>query len=287
MKKRTLLAVIALAVISLGMATFFYVKSTALGSKLQEEQKTNTALERALNEREAVLRIDTMLVNGDYENALQAYTKELEKEPKGYDKDLKMRIALTQKMRALGGGPVLPKKELDSVLLDSLRMRFSNTQLPVKQLDSMAFALQKAKVQITRLKQQLQNSAAGEYLTFKSKKGSALHYVGQVKNGKANGYGIALLETGSRYEGQWQQNLRHGQGTFYWPDGEYYIGNYNQDKREGEGTYFWPNGEKYVGHWQDDKRNGTGIFYGESGEIITSGTWKNDKLVKPEKKKGK
>jgi len=129
------------------------------------------------------------------------------------------------------------------------------------------------------MRNKLRNKAIGEYLTFSNTKGSQMHYVGQVKNGKANGFGVALLNTGSRYQGAWRNNQRHGDGSFYWADGQYYIGSYSNDLRNGQGTYYWPNGEKYVGQWKDDKRNGEGVFYGKDGAIITSGIWKNDKLA--------
>ena len=148
-----------------------------------------------------------------------------------------------------------------------------------RKVDSVLFVLKKSRMKIQNLQRQLEQKAAGEYLTFQSSKGSKVHYVGQVKNNKAHGEGLALLETGSRYEGDWKENQRHGEGAFYWPDGEYYIGEYKNDKREGRGTYYWPNGEKYVGEWADDKRNGKGSFYNEEGEIITSGIWQNDELV--------
>jgi hypothetical protein len=145
--------------------------------------------------------------------------------------------------------------------------------------DSLSFALKKARVQLACMRKQLAEKSFGEYLTFTNSKGSQMHYVGQVKHGKANGYGVALLNTGSRYVGNWKDNQRSGEGTYYWADGEYYQGSYKNDRRHGEGTYFWPNGEKYVGHWKDDQRSGEGTFYGKDGNVIADGIWKDDKLA--------
>ncbi len=276
-----------IAVVGTLAAIFFVVKTNSLSKKLKEEAATTTELEKALNERDAYLAIDSMVVKGDYDNAIKAYSDQLATGPKTYDKDLRMRIALTQKLRSLGGAATSPKRDSLKAQLDSLKELPKIEAADIRDVDSLAFALQKAKVQVGRLQEQLKNRSQGEYLKFKSKKGNLLHYVGQVDQGKANGYGIALLETGSRYEGQWQDNERHGQGAFYWIDGEYYIGAYLDDKRSGEGTYFWPNGEKYVGQWKEDKRNGKGVFYSEKGKVVTSGVWKNDKLVSPDKKKEK
>ncbi|NJB35686.1 MORN repeat-containing protein [Croceivirga sp. JEA036] len=268
-------------------AIYFIVKTYNLTQKLEEETATTTELENALNERDAYLTIDSMVVMGDYDSAIKAYSDQLATGSKTYDKDLRMRIALTQKLRSLGGSSIHPKRDSLKAELDSLKELPTIATSDIRAVDSLAFALQKVKVQVSRLQEQLKNRSQGEYLKFKSKKGNLLHYVGQVDQGKANGYGIALLETGSRYEGQWLNNQRHGQGAFYWIDGEYYIGAYKEDKRSGEGTYFWPNGEKYVGQWKEDKRNGKGVFYSEKGKVVTSGVWRNDKLVSPDKKKEK
>ena len=137
--------------------------------------------------------------------------------------------------------------------------------MQIEQKDSLNFALEKANIQLRNLRSQLKERSFGEYLTFKSKKGNQMHYVGKVNNGMANGYGMALLDTGSRYEGEWKNNQRHGEGSFYWSDGDYYVGHYENAERNGFGTYYFHNGEKYVGDWKDDKRNGDGNFYGKDG----------------------
>ena len=76
------------------------------------------------------------------------------------------------------------------------------------------------------LTHQLARKSTSGYLTFSDSKGIKIHYVGEVKEGKALGQGVGLYSTGSRYEGEWQDNLRHGDGTFFWPDGEYYKGSF-------------------------------------------------------------
>jgi hypothetical protein len=156
--------------------------------------------------------------------------------------------------------------------------------LEIRKYDSLNFTLEKMKVQLVRLQREFRDKSFGEYLKFKSKKGNQLHYVGQVKNGKANGFGIALLDSGSRYEGQWKDGQRQGEGTFYWPDGEYYVGTYENDKRSGFGTYYWPNGEKYAGEWKEDKRSGSGKIIGTRGDVVAGGEWADDELVEVNEK---
>ena len=149
--------------------------------------------------------------------------------------------------------------------------------------DSLILALQAAQSKINSLQNRSRPSSSNGYLKFKTSKGTQLHYVGRVKDQKANGFGIALLETGSRYEGNWKDNMRHGRGKFYWSDGQHYEGSYKNDKRHGTGTYFWENGEKYVGEWEDDQRNGQGKFYNKKGKLKANGIWEKDKLAKEDK----
>lgn len=145
--------------------------------------------------------------------------------------------------------------------------------------DSLSFALQRAEMQIRNLKGQLRRRSGGNYLTFESSQGNQVFYIGDVRDGRATGQGVALLSSGSRYQGEWRDNQKHGIGEFYWPDGAYYEGEYRDDERSGEGTYHFPSGEVFVGEWDNDLRNGPGVFYGPEGEVVAQGDWVNDELV--------
>ena len=231
-----------------------------------------------------LLRIDSILAKGEYETALRAYNSEVGDKDMVDNSGVQLRIAIAEQLLQMRAGKNSNKgvmAKLDS--LDSIQSNRLMLNKEVNRYDSLNFALEKAKVQLRGMRAQLKNKSFGEYLSFKSSKDNRMHYVGQVKNDLANGLGVAILNTGSRYEGEWKANQRHGEGTFYWPDGEYYIGTYLNDKRNGLGTYYWPNGEKYVGQWKDDKRNGKGVFYGKDGEAITKGIWKEDKLIEEDK----
>ena len=228
---------------------------------------------------EELKSIDSLLFEGNYDEAASLYEQKLNNVPDTLKNWLTNRLDFLDQFKKY-------KRQATAARNDAGKTEQDPANLPVemplegaRKMDSILFVLKKSRLKIQNLQRQLEQKAAGEYLTFRSSKGSKVHYVGQVKNNKAHGEGLALLETGSRYEGDWKENQRHGEGAFYWPDGEYYIGEYRNDKREGMGKYYWPNGEKYVGEWADDKRNGKGTFYNEEGEIVTSGIWQNDELV--------
>ena len=145
--------------------------------------------------------------------------------------------------------------------------------------DSLAFALEKAELQIRNLEKRITRNSGGNYLTFKSPQGNDIYYVGDVRGGKAEGNGVALFSTGSRYIGSWKDNKKHGNGRFLWKDGAYYEGEYLNNQRHGQGTYKFPDGSQYVGTWADDLRDGEGVFYDKKGKIVAQGVWRKDELV--------
>lgn len=280
MEKKKIVVYSLLAITSV-LALFFIFKTHGIKNQLEDAARTKASLEKEVNDFNQLLSIDSSLVAGNYGSAIRDYTALLEKNGEVDSIGIGLRIQLAR--RLAGARQQVNAQNEAAEEIDSLQAKVAGTAEEIRQYDAVSFELEKARVQLARMKGQLQERSFGEYLTFKSKKGNQMHYVGQVKNNQANGFGVALLDTGSRYEGDWKDNQRHGEGTFYWPDGEYYIGSYSDDKRNGLGTYYWPNGEKYTGQWQDDKRNGQGTFYGTDGEVVTRGLWKNDKLVEPEK----
>lgn len=274
-KKSVLFLVLALTTVG---ALFFGIKVNNLQNQLQEVEIEQGQIEEKLNDYEQLSRIDSMLLEGNYDTAIQSYNATSLKVKEENKMGIPLRIALAEKLSQAYTSPRV-KEDTTKTEIDSTLQPLAATAEQVRKFDSLNFSLEKTKVQLASLKKQLQQKSFGEYLKFKSKKGNFMHYVGQVKNGKANGYGIALLDSGSRYEGQWRENQREGEGTFYWPDGEYYVGTYASDKRSGFGTYYWPNGEKYAGQWKEDKRSGTGKFFDSQGDLVAGGEWNDDKLV--------
>ncbi|MDF4222275.1 hypothetical protein PXC01_11800 [Maribacter sp. M208] len=278
MKKKDITLYGLLAILTV-LVIYFGIKSNSLENEIGEGSKAKDELDVLVTGNKELVAIDSVLMKGDYNKAIESYNNTLQNHEE-LNTVIPLRIALAQKLMENSSVNVA-EKETEKTAVDSSAIA-SVTKSEIRSIDSLSFALEKARVQISNMRQQLNNKSFGEYLSFTSKKGTALHYVGQVKNNKANGIGIAVLETGSRYEGEWKDNLREGNGTFYWADGQYYIGSYKNDMRNGEGTYFWPNGEKYKGQWKDDKRNGKGIFHKKEGSVI-SGIWENDKLKEADK----
>lgn len=117
-------------------------------------------------------------------------------------------------------------------------------------------------------------------IEFVNRKGVKVSYFGEVKNGKANGYGVGFYEGGGVYRGFWMENMRHGQGMYTWKNGDTYEGNYSQGERDGFGIYTFVSGEKYRGDWKSDVREGYGELWSPDGQLQWKGQWQKDKGVK-------
>jgi len=55
-------------------------------------------------------------------------------------------------------------------------------------------------------------------------------YVGEVENGKPNGWGIFTYPSGEMYEGEYKDGKTHGQGSFSYPDGKKGVGEFRENK---------------------------------------------------------
>ena len=276
MQKRTTTTILTLVTIASVIAALYF---GVQNMKIKNIQKTKLKAEDAevnFEQQKTVSSIDSLLMQGNYKKALSLSRDLKASGNMNIDPALNLRFKIAKDFIELSKRTSIAEAKKDNnKLLDSTKklsgaiVNDTRTQLELKQ----------AKLEIKKLKNRLTRTSASDYITFKTSKGTSLHYVGNVENGKANGYGIAILETGSRYEGQWKDNLRHGQGKFYWNDGEDYEGEYRNDMREGFGIYHWGNGEKYVGEWKNDRRNGEGEFYNKRGKLKTKGIWEDDELV--------
>jgi len=152
--------------------------------------------------------------------------------------------------------------------------------LKTSEYDSLTMLLRQAEGQVKQLRANARKTTGPNYLTFTSGEGNDTYYVGEIRSGKANGKGVALLSTGSRYEGEWKDNKKHGEGEFYWSDGAHYQGAYVKDKRSGQGTYYFPDGSVYIGAWKNGLRDGEGVFRNAKGKVVAEGTWRKDELIK-------
>jgi hypothetical protein len=269
-------AILLPLILLVGLCGYLFYKNKQLSTKVEQFRMTSEDEGDLVQRQRQLSTADSLLIRGEYRRAIQEY-HELSDDP---DFSTEFRLVAAKRLQQMEQRT----RELESPqrTKDSISTTLETVPQAQRTIDSLNFALEKSRRQLQNIKNQVRNRVYGEYITFTSGKGNKLHYVGEVKHKKATGYGIAILDSGSRYEGEWLNNERHGKGVFYWIDGEHYEGEYKNDQRSGMGTYYWTSGEKFTGHWENDMRNGYGIFYGKDGNVITKGYWEDDQLTKEE-----
>lgn len=257
-------------------------------AKMIDLKSTRDSLERSLDAVRDLVIADNELFIGEYESALNSFDKLLASNKySDLDRDLiQFRIDKINRLKSQG----------DTLLNDIKAYQFTVSNMTAslnnleKANDSLYSELEQQqrefsqniaehKVELAEKNKLLSRKEKIQVISIKNQKGNTIHYLGEVKEGQANGGGVGIWNTGSIYKGEWMNNKRHGKGLFEWSDGHKYDGEFVNDVREGEGTYFWSSGEKYVGSWKDGKRNGFGKLYDKDNNLQFEGQWSNDKIV--------
>lgn len=164
--------------------------------------------------------------------------------------------------------------------IDSLEVKNDSVQGSLQSKITMLTHANDSLNRIAAEKGKLQQRAeVVKVITFKNDSGNLIHYVGETKNGMANGNGVGIWDNGSIYRGEWRNNLRNGEGEFTWKDGAKYEGDFVMGIRSGKGTFHYKTGEKYVGEFKDGIRHGKGILYDRDNNTSFNGEWKNDKPI--------
>jgi hypothetical protein len=87
-------------------------------------------------------------------------------------------------------------------------------------------------------------------------------YYGQLKNGKAEGYGVKRWpDWHVVYHGQWREGKREGHGVQHGPGGTVYHGQFIQDKKEGRVVISYASGERTFDRYEAGKK--VSSFFGK------------------------
>ena len=110
-------------------------------------------------------------------------------------------------------------------------------------------------------------------------------YVGEFRDGKANGQGTGTWANGRKYVGEFRDDKPHGKGTETGVLGTRYVGGFKDGKRHGLGalTHAYPDGDKYVGEFRGNEPNGRGIVTYADGRPPQEGVFKDAKFIKPQR----
>ena len=103
---------------------------------------------------------------------------------------------------------------------------------------------------------------------------------GEWKNGKLNGKGSFLSETGILYIGEFVNGLKQGKGILFYKDNGMMMGNFSNDKLNGRCIQIFADGSVVSDvNYKDDKRNGMGYQYEIKSKKLYEGEWSDDKWV--------
>ena len=173
------------------------------------------------------------------------------------------------------------------------KLKFKNNSLTIDRYLKIVFKDTKKNIYTVRRKY------------FKGKKINCdSYYRGDIKKGKANGWGAEIIHTpfvltygiDEYYEGDWKDGKRNGYGeeyNYYPPVG--FIDDPNLDalvvkslRKVQIADYAYENAVIYRGNWSQGKKNGEGerYIFGAipfSPSIKETGIFKNDKLWKGKK----
>ena len=103
--------------------------------------------------------------------------------------------------------------------------------------------------------------------------GVTFTWTGPVKNGKANGQGVATKYVNgkfeSKYEGTYKNGIREGKGTFTHKDGSVKTGTFVNGQLMGKGTAKDEDGNSYEGEFINYRMHGNGTLKWGNGSTFT------------------
>ncbi len=284
MRVRVLIACI---VVCLAGSAFFAYQ---FWSTLESQEHYAVKLDRLSSYVETKQYADSLLAIGDFDNALSEYEKADSMQSGKHLKQNAQRIInMIQRQRrkadSLGILNLDASKKIDS---NTSELSILLGQTVEKQIiiDSMMSSLQRLQENLIQSKNAETSLIASlekytqehQFMQFMVDDTIPVYYLGEVANGKANGFGYGLIASRGVYEGEWRDNLRHGKGKYTWRNNHIYVGEFKEGKIEGYGIYTFDSGEKYEGSWKSNLREGYGTHYDADGSVLLQGAWVKDKF---------
>lgn len=107
--------------------------------------------------------------------------------------------------------------------------------------------------------------------------GTTYSYSGEIKNGKADGFGVGVYSNNFtiKYVGQFVNGVMSGKGTMIYTNGAFLTGDWKDGKMNGKGANVNKEGTFYVGGMKDGVRSGKGWLVLKSNAFYL-GEFKND-----------
>lgn len=97
-------------------------------------------------------------------------------------------------------------------------------------------------------------------------------YMGEIRKGQREGYGVQVWPDGSIYEGYWKEGKLHKLGLMVFCDGDVYEGEWRDGKMSGTGIFRSPGNFEFRGSFKNNEPEGRGEEHWDQG-ILLKGTW--------------
>lgn len=115
-------------------------------------------------------------------------------------------------------------------------------------------------------------------MAFTAKQGAKGTYTGHVKDGKPEGKGSVVFESGGVYEGDFHNGWRHGKGYNKISNGDIYEGDFFEDMMTGKGKMSKSDGRILEGEFLNGESHGKTKCYYPDGDTC-EGIWENGKTA--------
>ena len=286
-RNKILLIILSVAII--GLTVLAYV----INGQLQDYKSSDLVPISKLDAQQAKIDLYQQLSDIDEEWILNKQPQKALNLLQNMDlKDSSLKSRVEARIKRLK--QVLQSENDDELTKINLRTALSQA---TEQLDSLEFAVDSIKrntrsslnqlklhkdsleIELANKSKELDRKEILKVISFKSDDGISVFYLGETKDGKANGGGVGVWANGSIYRGEWKDNKRHGEGEFKWPDGAIYEGDFILGERTGEGVFKYTTGEEYKGEFEKGLRSGQGKLFDIDGNVSYDGLWEKDKPV--------
>lgn len=108
--------------------------------------------------------------------------------------------------------------------------------------------------------------------------GTAIRYVGNFVNGKYEGVGTLLFKDSAFLTGEWKAGKLNGQGANFTTAKAFYQGDFVNGEKNGNGTLIYANNSFYQGSYKNDKQEGRVVSVGADGTIFNDNIYAGGKM---------
>jgi len=105
---------------------------------------------------------------------------------------------------------------------------------------------------------------------------NAIRYVGHFVDGQFSGRGTMLFKNGAFQTGMWSNGKMNGKGSFVNSKGVFYVGEMKDGLKHGKGTLVWKDNSMVKGNFVNDKMEGRCVYIWKEGKNISEIQYAND-----------